>query len=167
MRLLFTDGKRRVVRRIEWRDGGAKQFTSAEASVVPSHGLTSTQALYEGAVKKLQTRSFVRDPRLRRRCIAHYVPLVSSVVLIWPSLWFPRVWLHPCAPSDPAFETSRAAQGRSSETFASGLSKLPCGAASQYELGSTATEEQGDDVEIAAQLRLQPAAADAIMSRRG
>ena len=71
MRLMFADSKRRVLRRIEWRDAGTKQFEPAEAMVV-SNAVTTTQALYEGAVQSIERRTFVRDARLRQRCIAHY-----------------------------------------------------------------------------------------------
>jgi hypothetical protein len=72
LRILFTDASRRVIRRIEWKDANSKQFVPADVSVIPPHQLTSVQALYEGAAKRIQTQAFERDPRARRLCLAHY-----------------------------------------------------------------------------------------------
>jgi HNH endonuclease len=72
LRLVFADHNRRVIDHIEWRNQGEKHFKPAEAAVIPTSALPSAQTIYEGAVKRINTRAFVRDPRLRRRCIAHY-----------------------------------------------------------------------------------------------
>lgn len=72
LRLVFTTADRNVVARVEWRDRRSKRFIEAEATPVLPTRMTSTQTLYEGAAKSIRTRAFIRDPRLRRRCIAHH-----------------------------------------------------------------------------------------------
>jgi hypothetical protein len=72
LRLNFADTARKVLRNVEWRDAGAKVFDDANVTVTVPKGLTSTDALFEGAVRQMLASTYERDPRARARCIDHY-----------------------------------------------------------------------------------------------
>ena len=74
-RIYFTDETRTIFRRATWKNRGSHLFRRADvAAVDKKSGVRpqSTQAVYEGAVRRMTRDTFVRDPRARRQCIDHY-----------------------------------------------------------------------------------------------